>query len=396
MKKQNNSKTPYPETWDSGTYQTGVTNPPKNSPLVPVLLVAVIFLGGLASALGLINIRLLLALQQAPEETIPVQIQGSQNNNSDNTADETAPSVPEGTISMEICGGDTDFLPKDSLESEEILSHSAASTVAVSTDGEISVPGLVLKENGYILTYAHMVCDAQRIYVTLPDGTQHRASVVGCDMLTDLAVIYIKTNGLTCASFADPKQGDSPKVMALSDGELTGGALCAVKPAEIGGKKLAVLQTSAATAQDLGSLWNYKGQVVGILSPYMARYLQAQAGDLAYVIPSDLLQQIVHQLVSRGYVAGRPSLGVSTEEINELYQNYWQLPNGLRITSSFNDALQASDILISIDGTPISTRSDLYAILVSRQMGQNVEAQVYRGGQHITVTLTIGEENCKE
>ena len=276
--KQKNSKNEYMDVWDAGTYQTGNTTPPKKSnPLVAVLLMLVIFLGGIASALGIINLRLLAQLQQQQtEETLPIQLQPNKDlpQLGNNAALETAPSIPKADISMDLSDEAVFEKPEPETDVETIATRSL---VKVQLSEDRQGYGLVLQENGYILTYAHLVNETDRILVTLPDGTVHRAALVGSDAFSDLAVLYVRVTGLTPAAFSNvdhPETGS--KVTALCSSSFSGGTVFdAEKPLDICGKKLPLLQTSAATGEKAGFLFTENGQVLGVISPRIGKYLPA-------------------------------------------------------------------------------------------------------------------------
>lgn len=392
--KQKNSKNEYFEVWDAGTYQTGNTTPPKkSSPLVAVLLMLVIFLGGIASALGIINLRLLAQLQQQqPVETLPIQLQPNkeQPDHGANSALETAPSIPQVEISMDLM----DDLPLESPEPEIDLEAIAVScTVKVQVSEDVSGYGLVLSENGYILTYAHLVNQADRILVTLPDGKVHRAALVGSDTFSDLAVLYIRVTGLTEATFSSDEEPETgSKVTSLCGESFSGGTVFAAeRKLDICGRDLPLLKTSAATGENAGFLFNSSGQVLGLISPRISAYLRSGDEGLAYVIPSATVKTVVDQLLSHGFVSGRPCIGAAVEEVTDLYQNYWKLPDGLRITGVTNSALKEGDILISINGKKITRADELYEILISCRIGQQVEAEIYRDGHKMTVSFSLNE-----
>lgn len=394
--KQKDSKTEYSEVWDAGTYQTGNTTPPKSgNPLVAILLMMVIFLGGIASAMGIINLRLLAALQQQqPAETVPVLLQPNPTTpHQDDSLLSTAPSIPDTTISIELKDPDS-FAEVEDIPETTVQTIAGASLVTVQTSGSETCSGLVLSEDGHILTYAHVVAGAEQIYVTLADGKTHRASLMGYDAYSDLAVIYIRVTGLTPASFSSGRElSPGSKVLAFCGSSCTGGTVFAAdKNLDISGYQLPLIKTSAATGEFAGSLWNSSGQVVGIISPRLRQFLNAGNVDTAYVIPGIAVKNIVDQLLRSGFVAGRPSLGAKVEEVTDMHQNYWQLPDGLRITGSVNSALQDGDILISINGRDVKTSDALYEILFTCRVGQQVEAVVYRGGETIRVTLSLNEE----
>ena len=392
--KQRNSKNEYMDNHDMGTYQTGNTTPPKQgNPLVTVLLILVIALGGMLSAMGIINLRLLAALQQQQSaETLPVQLQPdglSPGGNGDSLL-ETAPSIPWSDVTLEIsdCMEDRDSTPSEVQET--ILS----SQVTIQVSGGKSGSGLVVSDRGYVLTYAHLVENAEQIYVILPGGSRYRAALVGLDAYSDLAVLYIRAKNLTPAQFcgeANFKSGE--KVTALCQGNFSGGTIfISNTPLEIADQKLPLFRTTATTGCESAFLYNDHGQVIGIISPRIHQYMQPVSEDLAHVLPTVAIKYMVDQILSQGYVSGRPGIGAQVEEITDLYQNYWQLPDGLRITAVSAGGLQSGDILTRINGQSICTTEDLYDVLRNCHIGQEVEVQVYRNKITQSFTITIHEE----
>ena len=130
---------------------------------------------------------------------------------------------------------------------------------------------------------------------------------------------------------------------------------------------------------------------------YLFGRLLAGVEGLGFAIPSATVQEIVNQLISQGYVSGRPSLGITGEAVSARYQIYYRLPSGLYITDvesgSSADAvgIQPGDILISLDGVSITSSDALATQLYSYEPGDFVKAIIYRSGRKYSVTLTVGE-----
>ena len=109
------------------------------------------------------------------------------------------------------------------------------------------------------------------------------------------------------------------------------------------------------------------------------------------------MQTIIDQLVNQGYVSGRPELGFSVEAVSKLYQHYWNLPGGLLVSGVQEDSeaaqqgLRNGDIVLALNGKYLKTRDDLYTVLYSCQIGQEVIAVIFRDGVKKTVTLNVGE-----
>lgn len=118
---------------------------------------------------------------------------------------------------------------------------------------------------------------------------------------------------------------------------------------------------------------------------------------LGFAIPSTTVRDIVNQLIEKGYVSGRPYLGISGEGISEFYQFYYRLPKGLYITEVDPESnaetvgIQPGDILISIDNVNITSSHVLETALYAYVPGDTVKAIIYRAGKQYSVTLTVGE-----
>ena len=118
---------------------------------------------------------------------------------------------------------------------------------------------------------------------------------------------------------------------------------------------------------------------------------------LGFAIPSATVSDIVNQLLSQGYVSGRPTLGITGESISNLYHFYYRLPKGLYITavesgSSADIAgIEEGDILLSLEGVTITTNDSLKAQLYNYAPGDQITAIIYRSGKQYAVTLTVGE-----
>ncbi len=387
---------------NTGTYQTGVT--PKrqraNRNLVTVLLVLTIFLGGLASCLGILNIQLLNTLMRQQEPTVPVDIQsnpsGSSASGTVSTSVDEVPQLPgEHTVRLYLyaAGSDAPVLTR-----QQIYEANKESLVKIDCQGDHSQKqglGTVFGPDGYILTAAHLIQSANRIYVTTADGETYRAAVVGVDVLTDLAVLYIEAQGLSAATFGDSRLlADAQNIAStcdlsrLKDGVITDSNAVVT----MGSTMVTMIQTTAGSCE--GPAFNSFGQVIGYNSSYAPAHfgLYVESG-MGFAIPSATVQQVVNEILEYGFVAGRPTLGVETEEITAVYQKYWNLPGGLRITAMTEKArqqgLQEGDILLALDGRRLASVEDLHRILFSERIGKDMTAVIFRDGKSQTVSLTI-------
>ena len=118
---------------------------------------------------------------------------------------------------------------------------------------------------------------------------------------------------------------------------------------------------------------------------------------LGFAIPSSTVKEVVEQLLSQGYVSGRPTLGIHGELLSSFYQHYYQLPAGLYVNSvdagspAERAGIGPGDILLYVDENPITTMDSLINVLSGYQIGDNVNTIVYRGGQQYNISMNLAE-----
>ena len=415
--KNENPSNPYNDPWDQGTYQTGSTNPPKSrSGLVAGLLMIVIFLAGITSILGILNISLFSALNSQTDSTVSLSLQAGSNatNPTDNEVS-SAPNVPKQDVTIQIVQAPEsadNISQSGGMALQDIYADCIDSVVSItctSASGSSSGTGVVLAANGYIVTNCHVVQNAQAITVQLSDDRQFRASLVGADEASDLAVLYVDAEDLAPAQFGDSEKlrvGDA--VCAIGDplgaglrGTMTNGIVSAInRDITTGGRTMTLIQTNAAlnSGNSGGPLINCYGQVIGINTMKIGDYMSSAGVEgLGFAIPSTTVVEVVGQLINQGYVSGRPYLGFTGEPVSALYQYYYRLPAGMfitEVTSGSNadiQGLESGDILISLDGTTVTTVEELTTVLYGYEVGDTVEAVIYRNKKQQTITLTIEE-----
>ena len=387
----------HPQVWDDGTYQTGAPAREKHSSaLVAGLLAGVILLGGLASALGVMNIRLLSKLKQHNAEAIPVGFRAApaDSNALDSflqTDDIPLPRLPEdGALRLEL-----QETPKQastqSMKAQDVLSSNEDSLVTITCDAHAHPQhrgiGVIVSENGYILTNLSATSHANRIFVKLSDGRVFRAAVVGTDDFTDLAVLYVEAEGLQPARLGYAAN--------LSAGETVYGIADAVTmeptQGEIVSEAIANSLLQSTVSSDFGPVFSRWGQMIGFHVGQVARYYDREQSE-GLTLTAERLTELVSQLTAGGRVAGRPCLGLKVQAVSKLYQQYWNLPDGLQVTEVTQDCgLQIGDILMELNGRKLCQREDLIAILHDSQPGDTYTATVYRNGQQFTTTLTVTE-----
>ena len=413
MAKQKPETREYLPEWDKGTYQTGSFKEPRGSSgLVVVLLLVVIFLGGLCSVIGIVNIHLLAQLANNRNETVPLDQESHaaiiDNDSILDRLDVPLPQVPQRPqVQLQIANQTSANIPNQ-LSAQQVQERNARSLVQVqclthlnSTESGV---GLVLSADGFILTNSHVVDTAKRIFVTLSDGTMLRAALVGRDNFSDLAVLYVDRQDLTPAIFSSNRNlqvgqvtyafetGDYPIVIRESSIFSTGRTFTTKSGS------IHLLQTCAGGTT--GPVFDHFGCVIGFQVGAISDYFtNADIKGMGMLVPTGGIRQILEKLLQEGFVSGQPHLGLEVEAISKLYQQYWQLPGGLLLTgvSGNSDAalkgLMEGDILLALDGKPVQNRSDLYAVLYNHQAGDSLIAVISRDGQQFTVTLTIENNN---
>lgn len=269
--------------------------------------------------------------------------------------------------------------------------------------------GVIVSQDGYIVTNNHVVSGAKNITVTLNNGTTYTAKVVGTDSDKDIAVIKIEATGLTPAVLGDSDSiavGDY--VLAIGNplgtlsGTVTDGIISALsREVTIDNHTMSLLQTSAAVnpGNSGGGLFNASGELVGIVNAKSSSDSSGAAVDnIGFAIPVNSVKNIISDLISKGYVSGRIVLGINLVEVNDQTAAYYKLSRtGVYIQSVQSGSiaelggLKAGDCVLSFNGTEINKSSDLTGALEKCTVGQKVEVKVARDGQEYTLSLTLTE-----
>ena len=268
--------------------------------------------------------------------------------------------------------------------------------------------GVIIHEDGYILTCHHVIENASEVYVTLSDGVSvYAASAVGSDEASDLAVLKIQPKEdqpLTAA-----KHGKSgylvvgERVVAIGNplgtlgGTVTDGIISATErtiTTENG--TMTLLQTNAAinSGNSGGGLFNLKGELIGIVN---AKYAASGVEGLAFAIPIDSAYEVECDLIEYGYVRGIVDHGLVLLEIDSTSLAYYQRKYGIKsigvyvISSSINNDLKNKDRLISVDGTAIETIEQFDAVIEQRKVGDTLTIIYERDSAQQETQLTLGE-----
>ncbi len=280
--------------------------------------------------------------------------------------------------------------------------------------------GIVMTEDGYIITNSHVVYDesdyrcgeAVEVSVLFYDESVCDASVVAYDRETDLAVLKVNQTGLTPATFGnsdDLRVGEMVIAVGNPLGfELFGTVTCGIVSAlnreiTINDKSMTLIQTDAAinNGNSGGPLLNDCGQVIGINSAKMSRSYSNSASieGLGFAIPINEASVIINDLINYKYVKGRPQIGISSVDITESVSIYNNIPMGVYIYSiqegsaAEKAGLKVKDIIIDIEGNVVTTAAELNRIKNQYSVGDTITLIVNRDGKDIEIELTLQEAN---
>lgn len=286
-----------------------------------------------------------------------------------------------------------------------------------SSTAEAEGSGVIISEDGYILTNNHVVTtsdsssyyqvsEANKITVSLyNDSTEYEATIVGTDSQTDLAVIKIDKSGLTKANLGN---SDSLKVgeIAFAIGNplgmqstVTSGIISAVnrEVEDSDGQKYTLIQTDAAinSGNSGGALVNSNGEVVGINS---MKLNGTGIEGIGFAIPINSTKSITEELITNGKVK-RPYIGISGRDVDAQTAKINNIVEGIYIVSveSFSSAekagVKAGDVIIEADGTTVKTMEELNKIKNTHSIGDTMQIKINRSGKEVTLTLTLQEQN---
>ena len=271
--------------------------------------------------------------------------------------------------------------------------------------------GVIISDDGYILTCAHVVDGADDITVQV-DGTDYDATVIGSDTTSDVAVLKIDAEGLTPAVVGDSNALTvGEEVMAVGNplgnlsGTVTNGIVSALnRDVSIQNNdgsilNLSLIQTNASISpgNSGGGLFNMAGELVGIVN---AKSDASGAEGLGFAIPINNAIAIAQDLLENGYVSGRPYLGITYISVTDeaTAQQLGVSTYGIYIVdvSAGSGAAQAGlepgDRIVSIDGAEVAARDDVSAIIDGHAAGDTISITVARDGQMLTVSATLGEQ----
>jgi serine protease Do len=263
--------------------------------------------------------------------------------------------------------------------------------------------GIILSENGYIVTNAHVVHGGTDFKIYIYNGDPYDASVIGVDDATDLAVLKIEATGLTPATFGDSdalRVGET--VIAIGNpvnlnlaGSVTQGIVSALdRSIDQTRHSINYIQTDAAInpGSSGGALVNEYGQVIGI---NVAKIAATGYEGLCFAIPSSAALPIIEDLLRYGRVTGRVKIGIEGRAIDEFDARRNSLRPGVMIQGIDGDSdlngkdVQRQDIITHINGERILIIPDIHAILDNHEVGDIVTLTIFRRTRNSDITFDL-------
>lgn len=297
-----------------------------------------------------------------------------------------------------------------------VIAKVAASVVEISTETLVQSnwigqyvtggagSGVIIAEEGYIITNHHVIDGADSIVVRLCDGTEFAATLVGSDEETDVAVLWIDPGeyDLTVATLGssyDLVAGED--IIAIGNplgslgGTVTEGIISATeRQISVDGNDMTLLQVSAPInpGNSGGGLFNMAGELVGVVNAKMS---SEEIEGLGFAIPVDTAYEIACELIEYRYVRGRATTGLTLVDVDSVQTAMYYFNSrytGVYVYESVSDVLQYGDLIISVNGQEIAESGEVSQVIKGLNVGDEVEFVVYRNKKQTTVTLTLMEQ----
>lgn len=262
--------------------------------------------------------------------------------------------------------------------------------------------GFIVREDGVVMTNAHVIKDADEVTVRLNDKREFKAKVLGADKASDVAVLKIEASGLPTVKIgrsSEMRVGEW--VLAIGspfgfESSATAGIVSA-KSRSLPNDSYPFIQTDVAVnpGNSGGPLFNMAGEVIGINSQIYSRTGGYQG--LSFAIPIDLAMSIQDQILQHGKVQ-RGRLGVTIQEVDQGLADSFGLskPTGALVSSVEKDSpaakagLEPGDVILSVDGKEIESSNELPPIIAAIRPGDSARLQIWRKGATREIGVKVG------
>ena len=267
--------------------------------------------------------------------------------------------------------------------------------------------GFIITQDGYIVTNHHVISGASSVTVTLHDGREYPATVVGSDSDYDVAVLKINATDLqpvTLGNSSSVNVGDSVLAIGNPLGELTfsmsqGIVSCCDRAINVDGTPFNMIQVDASInpGNSGGPLMNLYGEVVGIVSAKYSSYSDTTVEGLGFAIPIGDVQAIITDIMENGQVTDKPSFGITAGTMTEQMAAQYQIEqkSGAFVYSvnkggaGEKAGLRMGDVITKVDSTDIASMEDLTAAKKGHKAGDTVTVTYFRDGSSHTTSLTF-------
>lgn len=385
------------EQWSGGKRPERKPRKKRGFPWKPVAAVVVVgalaFGGGMLAGGGM---------------SLPI---GTENTGSKTSADAA---LPANSAKVEI--SETSSSGDDKASYAGVYQKVSPSIVSIVVDeiqmgSESSGSGVIMSEDGYVITNNHVVDGGDRFTVILHDSTSYQAELIGTDEQTDLAVLKIDAKNLSAAEFGNSDQvqvGDRAFAIGSPGGvefqnSFTGGFISAInRNVTINDRVMNLIQTDTAInpGNSGGALINADGQVIGITSSKLSASSSDSASieGMGFAIPTTTVKEVVDQLIANGHVTGRPAIGISGYDIDEMRASYYNIPQGVMVKSvdtasdAYKQGIKEGDIITGVNGKEITGMSDINTIKNDMKAGDQMTLTIYRSGKTVTVKITLVDQ----
>ncbi len=272
--------------------------------------------------------------------------------------------------------------------------------------------GVIISEDGYIITNNHVIEDANTITVRLTNSKTYTAKLIGKDATLDVALLKIDESGLTTAKFGNSAKLNVGQIaIAIGNplgqlgGTVTDGIISATdREIQLDGKTMNLLQTNAAInpGNSGGGLFDSNGNLIGIV---VAKSTSTSSGTsvegLGFAIPINDVSDVLDDLKKNGKVTNRAYLGVNLREVtseDDMF-TYRVDKAGVYVTAvtagsaAEKAGIKIGDCIEKFDGKEVESASSLSALVSKHKSGDTVEIKIYRDGKEQTLSVTLGEKS---
>ena len=308
---------------------------------------------------------------------------------------------------------------KSAMTDAEVYAANVNSVVSISTTGSSGTnifgqsvetasagSGFILTNDGYIVTNYHVIANANAVKVTLYNGDDYDAKVIGGDQQYDIAVLKIEAGTpqpVILGNSDTLNVGDHVLAVGNPLGELTfsmsGGMVSSVNRAiNVDGTPFNMIQTDTSInpGNSGGPLFNQFGEVVGIVSAKYSSYSSQAVEGLGFAIPMNDVLAMIQDIMTNGYITNKPYLGITqgtmTDQMAAQYR--YDISKGVFVYSvekgsaADKAGLKMGDVITKVDDTDIVTSEDLVVAKKAYSAGDTSTFTIYREGDYQTVEVT--------